>query len=125
MNETDEMVEAACAVYAKATGYYVEFHRGLRSESADKMRLGMRAALTFVLQRNSGNMTVSGPYHYESDITHHFGSMRPTGSWRRSLLLTVTSMLRKLWPIHSQPSPPGPSPHANRPGLRRAQENER
>lgn len=43
---TDAMVEAACAAYAKATGYYVSFHPGLKSESADKMRLGMRAALT-------------------------------------------------------------------------------
>jgi Lar family restriction alleviation protein len=42
---TDDMVERACKAYADATGYYVEFHRGLSSPSADGMRKGMRAAL--------------------------------------------------------------------------------
>lgn len=46
---SEEMVEAACAVYAKETDYYVEFHRGLRSESSDRMRTAMRAALTAAL----------------------------------------------------------------------------
>jgi len=41
----DERVETACEAYAEATGYYVPFHRGLSSESADRMRKGMRAAL--------------------------------------------------------------------------------
>jgi hypothetical protein len=43
---TDEAIETACAAYAKATGYYVEFHRGLSSESSDRMRAGMRAAMS-------------------------------------------------------------------------------
>lgn len=42
---TDDVVERAAQAYAKATGYYVQFHRGLSSESADKIRLGVRAAL--------------------------------------------------------------------------------
>jgi len=42
----DAQIETACAAYAKATDYYVEFHRGLSSESSDRMRRGMRAALT-------------------------------------------------------------------------------
>jgi hypothetical protein len=41
---TPDEIEVACAAYAKATGYYVEFHRGLSSESSDRMRKGMRAA---------------------------------------------------------------------------------
>lgn len=49
MSIPDEAVEAACTVYAKETGYYVEFHRGLSSESATKMRAGMRAALSAAL----------------------------------------------------------------------------
>jgi hypothetical protein len=44
-NITDDDVEDACKAYADATGYYVPFHRGLSSESSDKMRKGMRAAL--------------------------------------------------------------------------------
>ncbi len=45
---TDEQVETACVAYAKATGYYVEFHRGLSSVSLDRIRAGMRAALSAV-----------------------------------------------------------------------------
>lgn len=43
-------VERACAAYAKATGYYAEFHPGWSSPSADKMRAGMRAALAALSQ---------------------------------------------------------------------------
>lgn len=51
---TEGMVEAASAAYAKETGYYVEFHRGLRSESADKIRRGMRSALAAALSQEAG-----------------------------------------------------------------------
>lgn len=51
---TDEMVERASAAYAKATGYYVEFHRGLRSESSDKIRRGIRAALSTAIPAGDG-----------------------------------------------------------------------
>lgn len=40
-----DMVEVAAKAFADATGYYVPFHRGLSSESADNVRRGMRAAL--------------------------------------------------------------------------------
>lgn len=40
------IVEAAAKAYATATGYYVEFPRGLSSASADKIRTGIAAALT-------------------------------------------------------------------------------
>ena len=43
---TDEQVETACEAYADATNYYVKFHRGLSSPSADHIRKGMRAALS-------------------------------------------------------------------------------
>lgn len=46
---SEAMVEAASKAYAEATGYYVEFHRGLRSESSDKIRRGVRAALEAAL----------------------------------------------------------------------------
>jgi hypothetical protein len=42
---SEDAVECAAKAYAKATGYYVEFHRGLSSASADKIRAGIRAAL--------------------------------------------------------------------------------
>jgi hypothetical protein len=45
----DEVVNAACVAYAKATGYYVEFHKGLSSASSDEMRKGMRAAIDAIL----------------------------------------------------------------------------
>jgi hypothetical protein len=45
----DEMVENAAAAFAKSTDYYVDFHRGLSSVSADKIRRGIRAALTAAL----------------------------------------------------------------------------
>ena len=51
---TDDQVETACAAYAKATGYYVEFHRGLSSESSDRMRTGMRAALSALTSTECG-----------------------------------------------------------------------
>jgi len=38
-------LEAATKVYADAIGYYVEFHKGLNSESSNKMRAGMRKAI--------------------------------------------------------------------------------
>ena len=41
-------VERAAKAYAEATGYYVEFHRGLSSPSADKIRTGIRAALSAI-----------------------------------------------------------------------------
>lgn len=43
VSETE--VEIASKAYADATGYYVEFHRGLSSPSADQIRKGVRAAL--------------------------------------------------------------------------------
>lgn len=46
---TDELVEIGSEAYAKATGYYVPFHRGLLSESSNKIRQGIRAALTAAL----------------------------------------------------------------------------
>jgi hypothetical protein len=51
MIPTDEQVEVASKAYAEATGYYVPFHRGLSSPSSDKIREGMRAALTEVFLR--------------------------------------------------------------------------
>lgn len=41
----DPEIEAMCKAFADATGYYVEFHRGLRSVSSDKYRVGMKAAI--------------------------------------------------------------------------------
>jgi len=41
----NEIIERAAQAYAEATGYYVQFHRGLSSPSADKIREGMRAAI--------------------------------------------------------------------------------
>jgi hypothetical protein len=41
----EEMVERASEAYADATDYYVKFHRGLSSPSADRIRKGIRAAL--------------------------------------------------------------------------------
>lgn len=52
---TEAMVEDACAVYAEKTGYYVSFHRGLRSTSSDNMRQAMRAALTAALQQGAAH----------------------------------------------------------------------
>lgn len=46
----DELVERCAKAYADATGYYVEFHRGLSSVSADKIRTGIRAALVEALR---------------------------------------------------------------------------
>jgi hypothetical protein len=43
-----DRVDIACEAYAKATNYYIPFHRGLSSESSDRMREGMRAALAAV-----------------------------------------------------------------------------
>lgn len=43
-----ETIDRACKAYADATGYYGEFHSGLSSPSADKMREGIRAALNAV-----------------------------------------------------------------------------
>jgi hypothetical protein len=64
---TDEMVEASCAVYAKATGYYVEFHSGLRSESSDRMRKAMRSVLEAALSRPSvAEGTVALPMNRET-----------------------------------------------------------
>jgi hypothetical protein len=45
----DELVEVAAKAYADHTEYYVQFHRGLSSPSADKIRDGMRKALEAVL----------------------------------------------------------------------------
>lgn len=54
----DDVIETACAAYAKATGYYVEFHRGLSSPSSDRMREGMRAALIAIsVNTPNENMT--------------------------------------------------------------------
>ena len=45
MQFTEDSIELACKAFAEATGYYVEFHKGLRSESSDRIRKGARAAL--------------------------------------------------------------------------------
>lgn len=45
MLDKPEVVEDAAAAYAKKTGYYVEFHKGLKSVSSDKIRDGIRAAI--------------------------------------------------------------------------------
>lgn len=50
---SDDVIERACEAYADATGYYVKFHRGLSSTSADDIRKGMRAALA-TLQPSMG-----------------------------------------------------------------------
>jgi hypothetical protein len=39
------MVERFSKIFADASGYYVPFHRGLSSPSADKLRAGVRAIL--------------------------------------------------------------------------------
>jgi len=46
-------VERAAKAYAEATGYYVPFHPGLSSVSADKIRTGIRAALAAVKGPNN------------------------------------------------------------------------
>ncbi|HEX8418966.1 MAG TPA: hypothetical protein VF638_03025 [Sphingomonas sp.] len=43
-------VDKLAKVYADATGYYVQFHRGLSSPSADKIREGVRAILAALSQ---------------------------------------------------------------------------
>lgn len=48
-DDIGRLVESMCKAYAEATDYYVPFHSGLRSESADKMRVGMRAAIEAAL----------------------------------------------------------------------------
>jgi hypothetical protein len=50
----EEMVEELSKAYADATGYYVPFHRGLSSESADKIRTGIRAVLQRLSSRETG-----------------------------------------------------------------------
>jgi hypothetical protein len=45
---TEDVVEVASSAYAEATEYYVPFHRGLSSDSADKIRKGVRAAVEAV-----------------------------------------------------------------------------
>jgi hypothetical protein len=40
-----DLIEAMARAYAEANGYYVDFHPGLSSPSADKIRSGMTAAL--------------------------------------------------------------------------------
>ena len=40
-----DLIEVMARAYAEATGYYVDFHPGLSSPSADKIRSGMAAAL--------------------------------------------------------------------------------
>lgn len=43
--EREDEVERLSKVYAEATGYYVQFHRGLSSPSSDEIRKGIRAVL--------------------------------------------------------------------------------
>jgi len=45
----DDMLHAACKAYTEAKGYYVPYHRGLSSASANRLRAGIRAALEAVL----------------------------------------------------------------------------
>lgn len=40
-----EAVEIASQAFAEATDYYTPFHRGLSSESSNKIRKGIRAAI--------------------------------------------------------------------------------
>ncbi len=42
---TDEMIEEFGKIFADASEYYVPFHRGLSSPSADKLRAGVKAVL--------------------------------------------------------------------------------
>ena len=44
----EDDVERLSKVYAEATGYYVPFHRGLSSPSADSIRKGIRAVLAAI-----------------------------------------------------------------------------
>jgi len=53
MRITDDLVEIATKAYAESTRYYVPYHKGLSSESADKMRSGIRAALTAAAKAES------------------------------------------------------------------------
>lgn len=54
------VVESMCKAFADATGYYVPFHRGLSSPSADKLRAGMRAALAAVAVRDERVFVIMG-----------------------------------------------------------------
>jgi hypothetical protein len=56
----EHQVEIACAAYAKAIDYYVPFHRGLSSESSDRMRKGMRAALEALTQPAAPQPSIPG-----------------------------------------------------------------
>lgn len=53
MTIDSKALEAAAKAYAEATGYYVEFHRGLSSASADKIRTGTEAAIRAYLSATS------------------------------------------------------------------------
>lgn len=44
--------EAAAKAFAEATGYYVEFHSGLSSESAENIRRGTEAAVKAALKQS-------------------------------------------------------------------------
>lgn len=46
-----DLVEQVAKAYADATEYYVTFHRGLRSPSADRIRAGARAVLALLQPR--------------------------------------------------------------------------
>jgi hypothetical protein len=52
--ENEDNLEIAAKAYADATGYYVPFHRGLSSPSADKIRTGIRAALAALQSKEPG-----------------------------------------------------------------------
>ena len=41
----DAAIEEAFKAYTLATGYYIAYHKGLSSASADRMRAGVRAAI--------------------------------------------------------------------------------
>lgn len=49
-----EETERLAKVYADATGYYVPFHAGLKSESSDQIRAGIRAVLAALSPPNQG-----------------------------------------------------------------------
>jgi hypothetical protein len=67
-------VDIACKAYADATEYYIQFHRGLSSPSADKMRKGMRAALHALRtqpQAARPEVVEADRYHLKEPVIFH------------------------------------------------------
>ncbi|HSC57537.1 MAG TPA: hypothetical protein VLC51_10055 [Nitrospira sp.] len=125
-----EQIEIACAAYAKATGYYVEFHRGLSSESSDRMRKGMRAAIVALQDAIPGVPQTSGVWQpietapkdgtviAVAVYTEIYGWIRGTSYWVSEKGLSgwisrgvtaITGELGLAHPTHWQPLPSTPS----------------